>query len=391
MLAMKKLLSRILTAGIIASCISLPVFADDGIKVTVDGQRLQFDVEPQIINDRTMVPMRAIFEKLGAEVDYIAEEKAVLSKKDGKILKLVINSNTMTALDAETNSVLNEVALDAPATIIDGRTLVPVRAVAEGLNCEVQWEKDTKTVVITSPSEAPETPAQPETPAKPETPAQPETPAKEEEKTPAEPEIVEFLGMGGKTIENVNIPAGPYYCESYHSGGILSLSVYLYTDGELNQILTNGRSGNYAGQTFLDSFDGISDGSLVVKADGNWRIRFIPVTEKTTTKIKGLGDIVTGYFTAEQDIYNASFKYDGDHNIIIWLYDLNTGRKKLVVNEISDYEVKKELQLVKGHDYAFEVIADVKGYWQIDLGIEGAKETKYSSSTLILKEQMKKD
>ena len=60
---------------------SLPVLADDVIKVTVDGEELTFDQNPVIINDRTMVPMRAIFEKLGASVSWDGETKTVTAEE----------------------------------------------------------------------------------------------------------------------------------------------------------------------------------------------------------------------------------------------------------------------------------------------------------------------
>lgn len=134
---MKKTLCVILAIFMV----SMPVLADDAIKVTVDGETLVFDREPMIINDRTMVPMRAIFEKLGAGVSWDDETKTVTAESGGRKIVLPVGS-TVAAVNGEA------VFLDSPAVIIDGRTLVPVRFVSEAMGAEVTWEEETRTVCI---------------------------------------------------------------------------------------------------------------------------------------------------------------------------------------------------------------------------------------------------
>ena len=121
----------------------IPVMAENDIQVKLDGKTLSFDVPPQIINDRTMVPLRAIFEALGATVDWNQETKTVTSTKGDTTIKLTIDSNTMYVND-------NTVTLDSPACVVDDRTLVPVRAISEAYNTKVDWNGDTRTVVISS-------------------------------------------------------------------------------------------------------------------------------------------------------------------------------------------------------------------------------------------------
>lgn len=113
------------------------------IKVKLDGKTLSFDVPPQIINDRTMVPLRAIFEALGASVEWNQETKTVTSTKGDTTIKLTIDSNTMYVND-------NTVTLDSPACVVNDRTLVPVRAISEAYKTKVDWDGDTRTVVISS-------------------------------------------------------------------------------------------------------------------------------------------------------------------------------------------------------------------------------------------------
>lgn len=94
---LKKILCGILSATMLITSAAIPAMADEDIKVTLDGKALSFDVPPQIINDRTMVPLRAIFEALGASVDWNQATKTVTSTKGDTTIKLTIDSNTMYA------------------------------------------------------------------------------------------------------------------------------------------------------------------------------------------------------------------------------------------------------------------------------------------------------
>ncbi len=85
---------------------------------------------PQIINDRTMVPLRAIFEALGASVEWNQETKTVTSTKGDTTIKLTIDSNTMYVND-------NAVTLDSPACVVNDEALLPVRAISEAYKTKV--------------------------------------------------------------------------------------------------------------------------------------------------------------------------------------------------------------------------------------------------------------
>lgn len=123
----------------------LPVHAyDQPINVIIDGQNISFDVPPQIINERTMVPLRAIFEALGANVNWDQSTQTITSMKNDTWVSLTINEQYMYVNG-------NIITLDSPACIVDGRTLVPVRAVSEAYGTIVDWNGDTNTVIITSP------------------------------------------------------------------------------------------------------------------------------------------------------------------------------------------------------------------------------------------------
>ncbi|SHI74505.1 Endonuclease YncB, thermonuclease family [Geosporobacter subterraneus DSM 17957] len=129
---------------ITAMLFSFPAFAaTDETKVTVDGKQLQFDVPPAVVQGRTLVPLRAIFEALGATLDWDNPTKTVTGTKGSTTIVLTIGNKTATINGAKKD-------LDVPGTIINSRTLVPARFIAEALGAKVDWDAATKTVVIKS-------------------------------------------------------------------------------------------------------------------------------------------------------------------------------------------------------------------------------------------------
>jgi len=119
------------------------------ITATIDSRPIYFDVAPQQINGRVMVPLRAIFESLGAEVGWDGSTKTITGKKDTTGVTLRLN-DTMAEVSGKT------VALDVAATEIEGRTFVPARFVAESFGAEVKWDDSRKQVIITTGAAAPE-------------------------------------------------------------------------------------------------------------------------------------------------------------------------------------------------------------------------------------------
>ena len=138
---MKKMIPIILSLTAVMS--TSTALADENITVMLNGQAMDFDVAPIIQNDRVLVPMRAIFEELNCSVDYtdIDGKQIITAKNDGNTIGLEIGSNEMTVND-------KKVSLDTAPVITDDRTLVPLRAVSEALDCNVDWNGDTKTVTI---------------------------------------------------------------------------------------------------------------------------------------------------------------------------------------------------------------------------------------------------
>ena len=162
----------ITVAAIICLCVSmLAVTAQEQeISVFLDGEQIVFDVPPQTINDRTMVPMRAIFEALGATVDWNEEEQSITSTREGITIYMAIDNPVIT-VNGE------EITLDVAPVKINDRTLVPIRAVAESFEAEVLWDEDAQRVdinTVSEPSASPEPSGSPDPTASPDPSASPE-------------------------------------------------------------------------------------------------------------------------------------------------------------------------------------------------------------------------
>ena len=143
----KKLKSIGISCAAIYFMLCTAAYADAPVNVLLDGARLSFDSEPRIINDRVMVPMRAIFEAFGAQVNWNEDNQSITSDYDGVNVYLKIDDTTMRIND-------NEITLDSAPVIMDSRTLVPVRAVSEAFNCKVDWDSEEHIVTIASPVES---------------------------------------------------------------------------------------------------------------------------------------------------------------------------------------------------------------------------------------------
>lgn len=138
---MKKILCAAVSVMVMAASAATVMAGSEGITVIVDGTTISFDAEPEIINDRTVVPMRAIFEALGAEVEWNEGNRTITSTKGDTTIRMQIHNTSMSVNR-------KEVTLDQVPVIRNDRTLVPVRAIAESLDCDVSWYGDSKTVLI---------------------------------------------------------------------------------------------------------------------------------------------------------------------------------------------------------------------------------------------------
>jgi len=114
-----------------------------GIAVTLDGRYIQFDTPPVSVDGRTLVPVREIFEAMGARINWEPNTQTVTAVRGNTTVTLRIGSNVL-------NRNGQNITLDVPARIINGRTFVPARAVAEAFGANVEWDATTQTVILTS-------------------------------------------------------------------------------------------------------------------------------------------------------------------------------------------------------------------------------------------------
>lgn len=108
----------------------------------IGGQPVTLDVPPFIEKGRTMLPFRFIGEALGAQMGWDEATRTVSYSLGQTVVEIPIGS-----LTARVNG--KETALDVPAKLVQGRTLVPVRFISAQLGATVAWDEATKTVTIT--------------------------------------------------------------------------------------------------------------------------------------------------------------------------------------------------------------------------------------------------
>ena len=131
--------------------LKLKFVEDEKVQLTIDSKTLlkngvasQMDVAPTIVNERTMVPVRFIAEALGGTVDWQEEVQTAYITYNGNLVEVPIQSDTI-HVNGESKTI------DTPSQIIDNRTMIPLRAVAEGLGLDVSFYNNTRTITITQP------------------------------------------------------------------------------------------------------------------------------------------------------------------------------------------------------------------------------------------------
>jgi hypothetical protein len=154
---MKKFLAMTTAALLAVSAMGTTAFAADtsSVKLVVNGEAVDFagDQEPVIKDGRTLVPFRAAFEKMGAEVKWFDDIRLCEAYYGDFYVGIEIDSTEVTLGEGES------VESDVPAQIINGRTMVPLRVLSESIGATVDWDSATRTVTVTTPEikgEAPE-------------------------------------------------------------------------------------------------------------------------------------------------------------------------------------------------------------------------------------------
>jgi len=134
---------RIVMIILMLFVLSLPssVLAAGPIDLFVNGQEIIPDVPPKVVQGRVILPARAILEPLGAELTWDSKSRTVTVYKGADKVTLIVDQKAATVNGIKYN-------LDAPATIIQGRTFIPLRFVAETFDSYVEWNGENRTIKV---------------------------------------------------------------------------------------------------------------------------------------------------------------------------------------------------------------------------------------------------
>ncbi len=138
----KTILIFMLILSVVASTVT--AFASFGIKLFINGSEVKTDIAPMIVNDRTMVPARVVFEQLNANVEWLDKSRQVVITTEDITLVFKIGSDVATVNN-------EEFKMDCAPMIVEDRTMIPIRFVSEKLGYTVLWDDVTKKVTINSP------------------------------------------------------------------------------------------------------------------------------------------------------------------------------------------------------------------------------------------------
>jgi len=160
----KKWMSLVLTAAVMlsihpagtqASSETNPVTsqnqqAQEAIHINVNGKEIQLpgaEVYIEASSQRTMVPVRFVSESLAASVDWAAETNQVTITQGGKTITVTIGESKAKVGE-------QELTLDAPASLRNGRTYVPLRFISEALGATVDWKQNERLISIQTADKA---------------------------------------------------------------------------------------------------------------------------------------------------------------------------------------------------------------------------------------------
>lgn len=132
-------------------------YAAKEVKIEIDGKEMvPKDMPAVIIDGRTMLPMRQIAQELGCEVNWNEAAQQIYVMRESDIIVFTVNSKA-----GYENG--KEFTMDVPATIVNDRTMLPVRALADALHLNIKWDDPNRTVIINSgDTDAKEEPTKPE-------------------------------------------------------------------------------------------------------------------------------------------------------------------------------------------------------------------------------------
>lgn len=272
---LKALSSAAATAVALTALPGCTALAKD-VNIVIDGEELNLDVAPQIIDGRVMIPIRGVLENLGALVKWDDETQTVSARKSSKTVSLEIGSNDVTLDKGETNddgsAKTETIQTDVAAQLVSDRTLVPLRVISEAMGYSVDWNDETYTVSITTDNDEDE--------------------SWKDNKVSVDMSTLSISGDGASVSDNtLTISKGGVYTLS---GKNSDASIVISTDDNVKlklngvNITSSGAPVIYvenADKLYIDTEDG-TDNSLVSTAADTAAIR-----SKDNLKIKGGGTL----------------------------------------------------------------------------------------------------
>ncbi len=152
---MKRIITFLIAFAMLFSMSLITLAEESGINIVINGEKITTDVAPrempvynngEYVGDRVMVPIRAISEALNCDVYWEDSSKSIIIYRNNKLFILWEQLDTAFCMDGIT--IRGSYTMDVPPTVIEGRTLVPVRAVTELMGAKVEWLSDSNTVDI---------------------------------------------------------------------------------------------------------------------------------------------------------------------------------------------------------------------------------------------------
>ena len=129
---------------------SVVVKGDNQVEVIINGEAITFESQqPVIINDRTLVPVRDVFETLGFVVDWDEKSSTVMMKDRWREIYVTIGEYSFELVSFSQPTIIY---LDVAARIINDRTMMPVRAILEAIGYSVEWDIQSRTITVSSTS-----------------------------------------------------------------------------------------------------------------------------------------------------------------------------------------------------------------------------------------------
>lgn len=135
-------MKKLLVFAIAVVALSVNAFAATEVNVVVD--KTPVEQKGVIVENRTLVPVRGVFEKMGYTAEYDAETKTATLKKGSDVLKFTAGENYFTYND-------KKIETEVPQQIIEGRFMLPLRAIESVEFVGIKWDGETKTASITHP------------------------------------------------------------------------------------------------------------------------------------------------------------------------------------------------------------------------------------------------